>query len=262
MVLSIVGTYAVAPFRKWPNKFFYRRSLKKVSSIIAVSEYTARQFETYNAALVPIHIIPLGVDMGLFSHSMANNTCKKEPAFCFVGHIKSRKGLLYAIQAVELLVEAFPSIKLYVIGGGDSEGYVAKCKQYIAEKQLWNQIIFLGALPQEDIKQYYQRCVANVLPSVNEGDYFEGFGLIHLEANAAGNPTIGSRNCGNESAIIDGFNGFLCPQKDVAALADRMGYLLKIKDTPEYAALCRQSKEYALQNSWDVYIQKVLAVYQ
>jgi glycosyltransferase involved in cell wall biosynthesis len=204
----------------------------------------------------------LGVDNDLYGSQEKTENKSKEEAFCFVGEIKPRKGLLYAIKAIEKLKDTYPDIRLYVLGKEQFGEYSNACRNYVSEKNLKDNVIFIGYIPNDKKKQYYHRCIANVLPSVNENNYFEGFGLIHLEANAAGIPSIGSKNCGNESAIRDGINGFLCAQKDVDTLYDRMRYILSIKDREEYHRFCERCKEYAQKNDWKNYIPKVLEIYQ
>jgi phosphatidylinositol alpha-1,6-mannosyltransferase len=54
------------------------------------------------------------------------------------------------------------------------------------------------------------------LPSLNVGWKFEGYGLAHLEASAAGLPVIGTTDCGAADAIDDGVTGLLVTQAQVA----------------------------------------------
>ena len=55
-----------------------------------------------------------------------------------------------------------------------------------------------------------QRARGLVVASRNSGSSYEGFSLVHREANSYGVPSIGSLNSGNEDAIDDGNSGFLC----------------------------------------------------
>jgi glycosyltransferase involved in cell wall biosynthesis len=59
------------------------------------------------------------------------------------------------------------------------------------------------------------------------GDKFEGFGLVYLEAGAAGLPVIGTLGCGAEEAIVPGETGLLIPQADAGALAAALVRLLE-----------------------------------
>jgi glycosyltransferase involved in cell wall biosynthesis len=262
MLLNIIGTYSVQPFQQGMYRWLYRSALRRIRHILSISDYTALRFAENNTAGVPVSVLPLGVDNSLYQSSPEQAAEVKEDAFCFVGQIKPRKGLLYAVKAVERLKATRPQVRLYVIGQEDFGDYAGQCRQYIAEKNLSENVIFTGQVSEEQKRAYYRKCLANVLPSVNTKYYFEGFGLIHLEANASSIPSIGSRGCGNESAITDGVNGFLCPQEDVAALAERMQYVLSIRDTQAYTELCERCRRYAHEHDWVKYAQQVVKVYR
>jgi glycosyltransferase involved in cell wall biosynthesis len=84
--------------------------------------------------------------------------------------------------------------------------------------QLGLEVEFTGSLTHQELLQTYSEARLNALPSNSEGLHFEGFGLIHLEANACGTLTVGTLGSGNEDAIQDGF-GSLVPYGNVSALA-------------------------------------------
>ena len=77
----------------------------------------------------------------------------------------------------------------------------------------------------------YQKAKINILPSQNENGHFEGFGLIHLEANACGTLSIGCRDSGNEDAIKNGY-GFLIPQKNHKELSSKIKEILRLEPYP------------------------------
>ena len=69
--------------------------------------------------------------------------------------------------------------------------------------------------------------LTGVLPGVRTGTgRAEGLGLVLLEAAATGVPVIASRVGGMPEAVIDGRTGFLVPERDAGALAERLGALL------------------------------------
>lgn len=262
ILLTIVGTYAVQPFQQGVNRRLYQKALCRVKHILSISDYTAMRFADNNIAGIPVSVLTLGVDNSLYQENPVHAPAVKEDAFCFVGQIKPRKGLLYAIKAIEQLKAKKPQVRLYVIGKEDFGDYAYQCRQYIVEKNLSENIFFTGQVSEEQKRSYYRKCLANVLPSINTKYFFEGFGLIHLEANASGIPSIGSRDCGNESAITDAVNGFLCRQQDVDALYDRMQYFLRIRDTEEYAAFCQRCRWYAQEHDWKQYVKQLCSVYR
>jgi glycosyltransferase involved in cell wall biosynthesis len=258
-IMTIHGSYSIRPFKNIDTAYFYRRALKKVTKIVSVSDYTAKRFSLNNTCAIPIHVVPLGVNYYNFSQCKPSLS-EKEKAFVFVGHIKLRKGLIYALQAIKILTENYPETKLYVIGSGSGK-YVEMCHKYVVDNDLNNNVIFMSQVSNEILTQVYHKCIGNILPSINESDYFEGFGLIHLEANACGIPTIGSHDCGNESAIIDGKTGYLCNQKDVQCLAERMKNILEIFEKNQFLTLSEFCIEHAKNNDWMLYFIKLNQIY-
>ena len=81
---------------------------------------------------------------------------------------------------------------------------------------------FLGPLTRDELAWQFQRCTAHVLLSVYVQYYFEGFGLLRLEANLCGLLTIGTEGSANEEIIAEGASGFLVPINYPTALADAM----------------------------------------
>ena len=77
--------------------------------------------------------------------------------------------------------------------------------------------------PSSDIKKEYQESSLFVLSS-----RYEGFGMVLVEAQAAGVPMVSFNcKCGPSEIITDGEDGFLVPAEDIAALADRMKQLME-----------------------------------
>ncbi|MCP4708529.1 MAG: glycosyltransferase, partial [Planctomycetes bacterium] len=174
VVFNIVGTYAVYPFQRGVNQWLYRRALKKVRSIISISDYTAERFMVNNRAGIPVHTIPLGVDNGQFAMDRVPSSSSKQNAFSFVGEIKPRKGLLYVIRAIERLRKEFQDVRLYVVGDTQFGGYADECQRYVDNNDLGDNVRFMGHVTAAQLRQCYRQSLANVLPSVNEHDYFEG----------------------------------------------------------------------------------------
>lgn len=259
LVLTIVGTYAISIFQQSGLKLLYKVALRRAKSLIAISQYTADRFRRLVSEKRHIDVVTLGVDFDAFQ---APSRAERELAFSFVGYIKPRKGLIYAIKAIHILKQSYPEIKLYVVGLFDDPGYGRICTGFISQHQLEKNVIFLGRLPHQEVKELYARSIMNLLPSYNskEGS-FEGFGLIHLEANAASTLTLGSKETGNESAIIDGKTGFLVQQENEHELASKMREAIEIYKNGKYDTYAKNCRDYARANSWEAYFKNLEAKY-
>ncbi|MFZ4402597.1 MAG: glycosyltransferase family 4 protein, partial [Pseudobdellovibrionaceae bacterium] len=209
--LTIHGTYGITFFKSSKWKFLYRLFLLPISRVFSNSEYTRDRFFN-QTKFQPINIADLGVDTKQFK--IKNNIQDRKLVFSFVGQVKHRKGLLTAIKAIQTLYQKYADVKLYIVGDC-TNSYAQACIKYVNDSFLNNVIFFLGKVSDQDLADIYNKSICNILPSINTNDgSFEGYGLIHLEANAMGIPTIGSLNTGNESAIIDGVTGYLAEQEN------------------------------------------------
>jgi glycosyltransferase involved in cell wall biosynthesis len=258
LILTIVGTYAISIFEKSRFQGLYQMALRKVVRIVSISDYTAARFRKLNNYRGSIDVIRLGVDFESFSRTQIVQNIQREMAFCFVGHIKPRKGLIYALRAMKILQPLYSDVKFYVAGLFEDKSYSESCLKYVQENGLQNSVKFLGRLPHEDVKALYAKSILNLLPSYNSSQgSFEGFGLIHLEANAASTLTLGSKNSGNESAIVDGVTGFLVEQENERELAEKMARVIEIYKKGEYDRYAKSCIDYAKANSWEKYFKQL-----
>jgi len=221
--------------------------------IVSISEYTANRFN--NVFKQTIKVIPLGVDFKRFNCSRTSG--KRKKSFIFVGHIKPRKGLIYALKAFKNIMKNDNDVAFYVIGERSAGKYADTCFKYIKDNKMDKQVIFLGKVGNKELSDTYSKSICNILPSVNDGDYFEGFGLIHLEANASGIPSIGSLGCGNESAIVDGKTGFLCKQKNIKSIQKSMEIILKDYENDDFHIWEKECISFAELNDWKIYFKQL-----
>ncbi|UXM85388.1 glycosyltransferase family 4 protein [Methanococcus aeolicus] len=232
------GTYIYFPFVKFPFKYYNKFWIGYVDKLIVPSKYTYNKVKEWYKK--EISIINWGVNIDKY-HPV---NIEKENAFIFVGAQKERKGVNYLISVFKKLIKEHPDIKLYLVGK-KSEVYY----NFVKNRGLDNNVIFIGEVSHDELLKYYSKSIAHVLPSINTKNAFEGFGLVHLEANACGIPSIGSLGTANEEVIVDEYNGFLCPQKDVKCLYERMKTLLEDKQL--YSKMCKNSLKYAKEHTWE-----------
>lgn len=259
--MSLIGTYSVSILKTGIMKKAYTHALRKTVKLFAISAYTKKYF--LQNVICPedkAQVVTLGVDQSIFKPAPGPVT-KKELTFSFVGQIKERKGLIIVLQVIREIIKEYPELKLEIVGECSGE-YFKNCLQYISDYRLESNIKFLGEIPTEKIVELYNRSIGNILPSINtENGLFEGFGLIHLEANACGIPTIGSKDCGNESAIRDHFSGFLCEQNNLANIKSAMISIIEAFKNGHYEKYSNNAKIFAHENSWENYFKKIEANY-
>lgn len=225
LLATAVGTYAVLVL-DGPWRALFRRAYRAARSIPAISAYTGDRLAQKLPDVAPkITPIPLGVTPPAAARFPPAS--EREPAFLAVGAVKRRKGTHLIVEALGRLAGEFPDSKLYIAGDAGDKAYVDEVQRAIARHRLDSHVVWLGQIPELELEQIYDRVRGLVMPSLNHKQHFEGFGLVHLEANARGVPAIGSRGCGNEDAIRHDYSGFLVEQGDVEQLAGAMAALLR-----------------------------------
>src|SRR5439155_941818 len=145
------------------------------------------------------------------------------------------KGLETLLDAVARLRAHGSGARLVIVGGEADEpvdGHEAAIRQRVDGLGLRDAVRFVGAQPQEALRDYYVAADVTVLPS-----YYESFGMVALEAMACGSPVIGSRVGGLATTVRDGVTGFLVPDGDAIALGDRIEALVNDADLRQRATL-------------------------
>ncbi len=256
-VLSAVGTFAIQPLNSRMHGWLHRRAFANARAVTCISRYTEQRL-TARLPLENTKVIPLGVNLEDFAVT-APPPQNADPVLLSVGMIKERKGIHVALQALAKVVQRQPRVHYYVIGPQERSAYFARLLRLVDELGLREHVTFLGEVSEQDLVKWYHRATVFVLPSLSVGDHFEGFGLVHLEANACGTPAIGTRESGAEEVIIDGENGFLVPQEDPESLADAIAGLLD--DASLLQRLGANGRARAQQMTWQHTVDQLIALY-
>jgi D-inositol-3-phosphate glycosyltransferase len=187
----------------------------------------------YGAATSRIAVIPCGVDTELFRP--ADREAAREalgvapgPLLLYVGRLAPIKGLDTLLDALARVRAGGRAIQLLVVGGDADEpadGHEADLRRRITALGLHDTVRFVPAQPQHVLPAYYAAADVSLLPS-----YYESFGMVALEAMACGSPVIASRVGGLTTTVRDGVTGFLVPEGNVAALAERIETLIDDAD--------------------------------
>jgi glycosyltransferase involved in cell wall biosynthesis len=132
-----------------------------------------------------------------------------------VGRLTPAKGQHLLLQALaDLKGRGRHDIHLTLVGDGPD---AASLKAQTAQLGLDKQVVFTGALNQDEVRLRYRDADAFVLPS-----FAEGIPVVLMEAMASGLPCLSTRVAGIPELIEDGTSGLLVPPSDVAALAARI----------------------------------------
>lgn len=251
------GTYVRLPQRRWVGGL-YRRAFE-ASTLVCVSSYTAREASRILPAITPV-VIPNGVDLARFG-DLARQPAAA-PTILFVGAVKTRKGVLELVRALPAVRAAIPDVRCVIVGSLDVDtDYTARIRQQIEALGLQAAVTLTGRVSEDELRGWYARAHVFALPARNVDGKFEGYGLVALEASAAGLPVIASRDCGAEDAVEHDVSGLLIAQASLDT--ELPAALIRLLSDPVLAARMGEAgRARAAQTTWDHTAQRLIEVYQ
>ena len=216
----------------------------------AVREYITRYFPG------DYIIIPNGIDCARFAAPdlrPIEQFNDGRPNILFVGRMEKRKGFRHLVRAFPHVKESIPDARL-IVCGAFSDKEKAPFIRYARAVKL-RSVHFVGYVSPEELPRYYRTATVFCAPSTG----FESFGIILLEAMAAGVPIVASDIAGYRQVVEHGCEGLLVPPADEHALAHALVDLLR---EPERRAEMREcGKRKAAQYDWSIIAQRVLEYY-
>jgi glycosyltransferase involved in cell wall biosynthesis len=193
-----------------------RHLLGRAKAIVATSPAYQESSAVLRAFADRCVVVPLAVDPNRFRPDLpaaaairAQWTSPEYPSLIlFVGRFRAYKGLLYLVRAMAGL-----PARLLLVGGGKFEGDL---RELIAGLGLERQVVILGDVSDAALPAFYAAADVFVLPSVQRS---EAFGIVLLEAMAAGRPVI-STELGTGTSWVNQHErtGLVVPPADPSAL--------------------------------------------
>ena len=169
-------------------------------------------------------IIPNGIDYHHFADNVAPWPQYQDGKInlLFVGRLEKRKGLRYLLDAFSRLQWELPNTRLLVVGPGNPD---KESHRTMSARNPQN-VVFTGRVSYQDLARYY--ATADIYCSPATGA--ESFGIVLLEAMAAGKPVVASDIEGYRGVLSHGKQGLLVPKRDPIALAESIAYMANNPD--------------------------------
>lgn len=214
---------------------FVPRIFKALDGVISVSQATReacieRGMDPGKGVALPNGFVPdsTGIvipkeDARLLIQSLTSTDILNKKWLLSVGRMVRRKGHAWFIKNV---MPNLPEDVAYIVLGDGPE--MATVSELASER-----VILLGRQPDDVLKAAYAASDLFIMPNIPVPGDMEGFGIVLLEANAAGLPAIGSDLEGIRDVIWDGENGYKVPVADVPAWVDRIRNTLDAESEPQ-----------------------------
>ncbi len=232
-----------------------RRVANRLAMRIAVSP--AAQEYAAGALKLPLgafRIVPNGVDVPRFAGAepLPQLVDPERPLILFVGRLEPRKGLEVLLRGFLRLRVTMPSARLCVVGEGPER---ERCQELIPAS-IRPDVLFVGRVAHDELPRYHASADVFVSPATGG----ESFGIVLLEAMAAGLPVIASDIPGYRTVLKDGRQGRMVRPGDGVALATALEALLANPRLRK--AMGEEGRETAARYAWPVVAAQVTELYR
>ncbi len=229
--------------------------LKFANALSALTPLDYKEYIKLGVDKKNIFDLPNGVDIANFkkksSKQIENFKTKfdlDKKTLLYVGRIHKSKGLQYVLRSIQNI-----DCKLLVVG--QDVGYKADLLKISKELGISNKIIFAGCVNDEDLVKAYYASDAFILFSE-----WEGFGVVIVEAMAAGKPLIVSDRGSLPFLVNDGLNGIVVPFKNVKKLNEGISSLIENDSLmKKYGCAGKKMSE---NYSWSLIVKKLIKKYE
>lgn len=230
--------------------------------VIVTSRYMARQLqEFFQLPRGKIDIVPNGIDLSAYRSVDAGSLVHFRRRFArdgeaivfFVGRLVHEKGVQTLVQAAPRVLSEFPNVRFVIAGRGPMHAQLQSLALQLGVAKHFN---FVGFVSDEDRDRLYQVADVAVFPSL-----YEPFGIVALEAMAAGTPVVASDTGGLAEVVDARETGLVHGPGDPESLAEALRYILRYPDEAAVWARNAQRKVHTLF-SWDNVARETLRVYE
>ncbi len=200
----------------WMRRRLATPGLRCVDRVLTCSRFSADTFARHYPAAPPALVVPNGVDDRFFR--VAGVEHRHPRRLLTVGNLDSanlRKNVDGLIRAMALVGERL-DLECLVVGDGCER---ASLERLAADLGVSRRVRFTGRLSDAALIEAYASCSLFVLVPRPRPPDIEGFGIVYLEAAAAGTPSLAGRHGGAGDAIAEGVSGFFAADHTPQAIA-------------------------------------------
>ena len=243
----LVWTHALEIMDDWLLPIV-RRTLLQADLVLTNSEFTRSFIESLGLPASKIVKVYPGADVDRYRSDLDARQCATHlgipsgRVLLTLGTLSRShryKGQDMVIRSLPVVLKSVPDLVYVIAGSGNDVPYL---HNLVHEVGVTEHVTFLGRVAEEDVPLLYNSCDVFIMCSRQErtrrGVLAEGFGIVFLEASAAGKPVIGGLSGGIPDAVRDGVTGLLVDPRDPVAIASA---IIRLFSKPDLARTLGQN---------------------
>jgi len=232
------------PVLRWIVRTLFREGVRRARAIFVFNGDDRREMLAQGIigedSLV-LQVPGSGVDVAHFPQRPVPDG---PPCFLMIARLMRDKGLFEYVEAARMLRRRWPEARFRLLGRIDAENPTSVAEDVVRKWQTEGLIDY--APETRDVRPLLAGATVFVLPSYHR----EGLPRTILEAMATGRAVVTTDMPGCREPIVEGYNGFLVPPRDAAALADAMARFL---EDPSLAASMGRAARLHAETEYDVH---------
>lgn len=232
-----------------------RSTFAAADVVVVLSEFEKKLIQKAGMPVKRFETIPPGIDVQKFNVSQQNPFLFRNiqgTILLTVSRIAKAKGLQDSIRALPAIIQKVPDVQLAIIG--EDFGYAQHITTLAKQLHIEQRVHMFGKLSESELVGAYQHADIFVHTS-----HYEAFGIVLIEAMAAGKPIIARNSTAIPSVVLDKKAGLLFTTHD-----ELVQSIIKLcKDKTKAQEYGIYGKKHVQENfTWDASIKKLLSLYE
>ncbi len=246
LITSFRG-YGISKYLKKRGEQVYERLFKEGDFFLADGEFFRHRAVKLGCPEEKIVVHGSGIDCDKFAFAPRYLPANGRVRTATTGRLVEKKGIAYCIRAIAQLAQSHPNIEYHIIGDGPLKADLQHLIQELGVERL---VKLWGGKPQPELIEILNTCQLFMATSVTAADGNQDAPVVTLkEAMAMGLPVIATDHGGIPELVEDGISGFLTPERDVEAIAEKLKYLI---DHPEVWPQMGRAGRTRVEQNYDV----------
>lgn len=215
----------LAKRKSWRER--YRKLFSEGELFLVEGEYMQEELVKLGCPREKVKIQRIAIDLDKYEFVPRSlHTLDSDIEVLFCGSFREKKGIPYAIEAFSIACRRHLNLKLRLVGDGHLRPSI---EGLIGQLGLEKRVSLLGYLPHADYIEELKNAHILMAPSVtaDDGDSEGGAPTVLLEAQATGMPVLSTYHADIPNIVLEGKTGFLVPERDAEALAEKLLYLIQ-----------------------------------